>query len=280
MPGDELDPAVVTDFRGRMTYASYLRLDRLLAAQEPLSQPQHHDELLFIIQHQTSELWFKLILHELSSALEHLRRDELSPVFKILARVKHIQAQLVGQWSVLATLTPAEYGEFRHVLGPASGFQSVQHRLIEIVLGNRDPRKLAVHAQDPETHARLSAAMREPSLYDEFLRHLSRRGFEVPDEILRRDPVGPPPRDPRLLAIFKRIYSAPRDHWEAYEMCEKLLDVDEQLALWRFRHVKVVQRVIGHARGTGGTAGVDYLKELVDFTFFPDLWDVGTSLRG
>ena len=280
MPGTELDPSVVTDFSGRMTYSGYLQLDRLLEAQNPLSNPQHHDELLFIIQHQTSELWFKLVLHELSLALELIRSDRLEPTFKILARVKHIQAQLVSQWSVLATLTPSEYGEFRHVLGPASGFQSLQYRLVEFMLGNRDERMTAVHQQDPQAHARLEAVLRAPSIYDEFLRLLARRGLPVPREVLGRDLAGPPPRHPGLLSVFKTIYEAPREHWDAYEMCEKLLDVDEQFAIWRFRHIKVVQRVIGMKRGTGGTSGVGYLKGLLDIMFFPDLWDVGTALRG
>src|SRR4051812_48879597 len=173
---DELESGVVTDFKGRMTYGGYLQLGRLLSAQLPLSQPPHHDEMLFIIQHQTTELWFKLLLHELRAAIRFVQADDLEPSFKILARVKHIQAQLVNQWSVLATLTPSEYGEFRHVLGPASGFQSLQHRLIEFILGNKERRMLAVHEQDPQAHAQLLAALEAPTLYDEFLRHLARRG--------------------------------------------------------------------------------------------------------
>src|ERR1700682_1838150 len=175
-----LEDSVVTDFRDRMTYGGYLQLDKLLAAQTPLSNPPHHDEMLFIIQHQTSELGFKLILHELRAAVAFVRRDELEPSFKILARVKHIQAQLVSQWSVLATLTPTEYGEFRHVLGPASGLQSALHRLIEFMLGNKDRRMLEVHKGDPAAHAQLLAALEAPTLYDEFLRHLARRGKPVP----------------------------------------------------------------------------------------------------
>jgi len=277
---EELEPSVVTDFQGRMTYGGYLQLDRLLSAQAPLSQPPHHDEMLFIIQHQTTELWFKLLLHELRAAVQFVQADDLEPSFKILARVKHIQAQLVNQWSVLATLTPSEYGEFRHVLGPASGFQSPQYRLLEFILGNKDARMLEVYRQSPEDHAALEAALRAPSLYDEFLRHLARRGMEIPREVLERDVTGPPPRHPGLIAAFKKIYEDPKDWWDAYEMCEKLVDVDEQFAIWRFRHVKVVQRIIGSKRGTGGTAGYDYLKRLVDITFFPDLWDVRTELRG
>ena len=275
-----VDEGVVTDFRDRVTYGRYLQLERLLSAQVPLSEPPHHDEMLFIIQHQTSELWFKLILHELRAAIAFVRRDELEPTFKILARVKHIQAQLVSQWAVLATLTPSEYGEFRHVLGPASGFQSVQHRTIEFMLGNKDRRMLAVHEQDPAARAALLEALQAPTLYDEFLRHLARRGMPVPEHILKRDVTEPHRSDAGVRAVIRSIYERPAENWDAYEMAEKLIDVDEQLALWRFRHVKVVQRIIGWKRGTGGTSGVEYLKQLADMLLFPDLWDVRTELKG
>jgi tryptophan 2,3-dioxygenase len=273
-----LDDGVVTDFQDRMTYSGYLQLPLLLGAQKPLSD--HHDELLFIIQHQTSELWFKLILHELRAAVQHVQRDELEPTFKILARVKHIQAQLVAQWSVLATLTPTEYLQFRHVLGPASGLQSPQHRLIEFMLGNKDRQMLAVHRHEAQWHAALTAALQEPTLYDEFLRYLARRGKAVPAAVLQRDVTEPHRSEPGVRAVIREIYEKPEENWDAYEMCEKLVDVDEQLALWRFRHVKVVQRIIGWKRGTGGTSGVDYLQKLVDIRLFPDLWDVRTELKG
>src|SRR5437660_4939573 len=200
------DDAIVTDFQDRMTYAGYLQLPTLLSAQKPLSDPPHHDEMLFIIQHQTSELWFKLILHELRAAVALVQRDQLEPTFKILARVKHIQAQLVSQWSVLATLTPTEYGEFRHVLGPASGFQSPQHRLIEFMLGNKDQRMLAVHEQNPAGHAELLQALQSPTLYDEFLRHLARRGKPIPKPVLQRDVTQPHQRDPGVRAVIREIY--------------------------------------------------------------------------
>ena len=277
---DQLPPGVVTDFKGRMDYGGYLQLDRLLSAQQPLSNPPHHDEMLFIIQHQTSELWFKLVLHELRAAVKLVQTGELGACFKILARVKHIQAQLVSQWSVLATLTPSEYGEFRHVLGPASGFQSSQHRIIEFMLGNKDRRMLEVHRQHPAAHAELLAALEAPTLYDEFLHYLARKGKAIPREILERDVTEPHQGNAGVRAVIKEIYEDPEGHWDEYEMCEKLIDIDEQLSLWRFRHVKVVQRVIGWKRGTGGTAGVDYLKKLVDTLLFPDLWDVRTELRG
>jgi tryptophan 2,3-dioxygenase len=236
--------------------------------------------MLFIIQHQTSELWFKLILHELRAAIGYVQKDELEPTFKILARIKHIQAQLVSQWAVLATLTPTEYLQFRHVLGPASGLQSPQHRLIEFMLGNKDRKMMAVHEHDAQWHAALTAALQEPTLYDEFLRHLARRGKAVPAEVLQRDVTEPHRSEPGVRAVIREIYEKPEENWDAYEMCEKLVDVDEQLALWRFRHVKVVQRIIGWKRGTGGTSGVDYLQKLVDIRLFPDLWDVRTELKG
>ncbi|MGZ6143838.1 MAG: tryptophan 2,3-dioxygenase [Myxococcales bacterium] len=273
-----LDEGVVTDFKDRMTYGGYLGLDQILSAQKPRSG--HHDEMLFIIQHQTSELWFKLILHELRAALLHVQRDELEATFKILARVKHVQAQLISQWAVLATLTPTEYLEFRHVLGPASGFQSLQHRLIEFMLGNKDRRMLKVHEQDPAAFSQLSDALNAPTLYDEFLRYLARRGKAIPAAVLSRDVTEPNRSDPGVRAVIREIYEKPEQNWDAYEMCEKLVDVDEQMALWRFRHVKVVQRIIGWKRGTGGTSGVDYLKQLIDVLLFPDLWDVRTELKG
>src|SRR5256885_2603368 len=186
------DPHVAPDCSVRRTYGGYLQPDQPLAAQKPLSEPVHHDEMLFIIQHQTTELWFKLLLHELRAAIRFVQADDLEPSFKILARVKHIQAQLVNQWSVLATLTPSEYGEFRHVLGPASGFQSAQYRLVEFILGNKDPRMLEVHRQSAAAHAELEAALRAPSLYDEFPRHLARRGLPVPKDVLERDVTQPP----------------------------------------------------------------------------------------
>ncbi|MBM4345729.1 MAG: tryptophan 2,3-dioxygenase [Deltaproteobacteria bacterium] len=274
-----LDPGLVTDLGDRMTYGGYLQLDRLLAAQWPLSDPPHHDEMLFIIQHQTTELWLKLVLHELRAAIALLRADQLEPCFKILARVKHIQAQLVSQWAVLATLTPTEYMQFRYVLGPASGFQSAQYRLVEFLLGNKDPRMMAVHRHRPADHAELQAALESPSIYDEFLAFLSRRGHAVPAEVLDRAAAQPYVPHPGVVEVFRAIYADPDRHWDAYEMAEKLVDVDEQFSLWRFRHMKVVQRVIGHKRGTGGTSGVSYLKVAVEQTFFPELWEVRTHLE-
>ncbi len=280
MSATGLADGAISDFADRMTYSGYLQLDSLLSAQKPLSNPEHHDEMLFIIQHQTTELWFKLVLHELRAALFHIQRDELEPCFKILARIKHIQAQLVSQWSVLATLTPTEYGEFRHVLGSSSGFQSVQYRLVEYLLGNKDAAMLQVHRHHALHLELLEDALASPSLYDEFLRHLGRRGLPIPREVMERDFSQKHVPHPGIIAVFKTIYEHPSEHWDAYEMAEKLVDIDEQFALFRFRHVKVVQRVIGFKRGTGGTSGVAYLKTVVEQTFFPELWDVRTELKG
>lgn len=272
------DPNTTTDLHGKLDYGTYLGLPALLAAQRPLSVPEHHDELLFIIQHQTTELWFKLVIHELKAAREWIRKDQLEPSFKVLARVKHIQTQLLNQWSVLATLTPSEYVQFRHVLGPASGIQSHQNRIIEFMMGHKERRMLAVFAHDAAVHAQVEAALHAPSLYDEFLRYLARRGMAVPAEVLNRDVTVPHAPHAGVTAVFKEIYEQPEKRWDAYEMCEKLVDIDESYVLWRYRHLKVVQRVIGMKRGTGGTAGVGYLKHIVDSPFFPELWDVRTEI--
>jgi tryptophan 2,3-dioxygenase len=266
-----------TDLSGRLDYVAYLQLEPLLTMQTPLSS--HHDEMLFIIQHQTSELWMKLVIHELREAIRMVKSDQLEASFKILARVKHIQAQLLSQWSVLATLTPSEYVQFRHVLGPASGLQSAQHRMIEFLLGRKDARMLALFKHRPQVYADLEAAMNAPSLYDEFIRIMARRGLPVPKEALERDVTVPHQSIPGLVALFKQIYENPGTHWDMYEMAEKLVDVDEQYALWKHRHMKVVERVIGFKRGTGGTAGVSYLKDRVEDRLFPDLWDVRTIIE-
>lgn len=275
----EFEAGIQTDLAGKLTYTKYLQLDTLLSAQKPLSRPPHHDEMLFIIQHQTSELWMKLIIHELRAAIRFVQRDQLEPCFKILARVKHIQAQLFNQWSVLETLTPTEYAQFRAVLGPASGFQSHQYRTIEFLLGNKDPQALLVFRHQQDLHDQLAADLAAPSLYDEFLRHLARRGLPVPAASVERDfsmPYGP---NPALIPLFKRIYEHPEGHWDAYEMCEKLVDVDQQFALWRFRHVKTVERIIGFKRGTGGSSGVNFLRQVVEIRLFPELWDVRTEIK-
>jgi tryptophan 2,3-dioxygenase len=273
------DPGMYTDLKNKLDYSGYLHLEEVLSAQQPLSRPQHHDEMLFIIQHQTTELWFKLMIHELKEALRMVAADQLEPSFKILARVKHIQAQLLNQWSVLATLTPSEYVQFRHVLGPSSGIQSYQHRQVEFMLGRKDRRMLAVFQHKPEIYKELEAALNAPSLYDEYLRLMARRGLPIPKEVLTRDVTEPYTANPGVTAVFKTIYENPEKMWDLYEMAEKLVDVDETYSLWRYRHVKVVERVIGFKRGTGGTAGVAYLRQMVDDRLFPELWDVRTEIK-
>jgi tryptophan 2,3-dioxygenase len=274
-----LDPGLKLDLAGSTTYGDYLRLDLLLSAQEPRSQPAHHDELLFIIQHQTSELWMKLFIHELEAARTLVREDRLEPAFKILARVGQIQRMLFEQWSVLETLTPSEYLEFRSVLGPASGFQSAQYRALEFLLGNKDPQTLLVHRQSPGIHAWLTRLLGEPSLYDEFLRHLARRGLPVPPERLNRDFSEPYEAHSGVVAVFQTVYADPERWWDGYEMAEKLVDVEERFQLWRFRHMLTVHRIIGGKPGTGGSSGVPFLRRALDVRFFPELWDVRTELE-
>ncbi len=269
---------IALDLRGELTYSSYLCLDQLLSAQRPLSTPPHHDELLFIIQHQTSELWMKLVLHELRAAIAYIQTDDLDPCFKILARVKLIQLQLFEQWAVLATLTPSEYVKFRHVLGHASGIQSPQYRAIEYTLGNKDRTMLEIFRYDSATYAQLEQVLRSPSIYDEFLRHLHRQGYAVPKQCIERDWSLPYQRNENLIPVFKQIYDAPQEHWDAYALCEKLVDVEEQFQLWRFRHMKTVERIIGYKRGTGGSAGVAFLRQALEHTFFPELYDVRTAI--
>jgi tryptophan 2,3-dioxygenase len=276
----EFEPSIHTELSGQTTYADYLRLDKVLSAQEPRSRPPHHDELLFIIQHQTSELWMKLVVHELSAALRFVQQDKLEPVFKVLARVGQIQEMLFAQWSVLETLTPSEYLQFRHELGPASGFQSYQYRAIEFLLGNKDEKALGPHRHTPEIHAQLEKLLRAPSLYDEFLRYLARHGHAVPREVIERDVAQPYEKHPGVIQVFKKIYEDTEHHWDEYEMAEKLVDVEERFQLWRFRHMMTVQRVIGFKRGTGGSSGVAFLKKALDLSFFPELWDVRTELQG
>jgi tryptophan 2,3-dioxygenase len=270
------DSGIITELAEESSYGGYLRLGQLLAAQQPRSA--HHDEMMFIIQHQTAELWMKLMIHELTAAIAHVKSDRLAPCFKILARVKQIQRQLFEQWSVLETLTPSEYLEFRDVLGPASGLQSFQFRAIEFLLGNKNAGRIDLHRHDAGASAYLETLVDSPSLYDEFLRHLSRRGMPVPSERVERDWSAPYERHPGVTAVFKTIYEDPKTHWDAYDMCEKLLDLEENFQLWRFRHVKTVERVIGFKRGTGGTAGVAFLRKSLETALFPELIDVRTQI--
>jgi tryptophan 2,3-dioxygenase len=273
-----LEEGIERDFSAQMSYGDYLMLDRLLSAQRPLSHPPQHDELLFIIQHQTTELWLKLLVHELRSARALLATDDLAPALKRMARIKHIQHTLADQWSVLATLTPSEYALIRPFLATSSGFQSAQYRKVEFLLGNKNADMVKVFAHDPDAHAALSTLLFQPSLYDEFLAHLSRQRYAVPAACLDRDWSQPYRSDPDLVRMFAAVYAAPEEHWGVYETCEELVDVEDNFQLWRFRHLQVVQRVIGHKTGTGGSSGVDFLRRALDLTFFPELYEVRTLI--
>lgn len=261
-----------------MSYGAYLHLDTLLSAQLPRAVPPQHDELLFIIQHQTSELWFKLVLHELRSARDLFAADELQASLKRLARVKHIQATLTQQWSVLATLTPSEYATFRTFLATSSGFQSVQYRAVEFLLGNKNPEMLKVFAAEPSSHALLTQMLAEPSVYDVFLQLLGRRGFAVPAAVIERDVRLPYTPHAGLVEVFHEVYSEPARHWDIYETCEELVDLEDNFQLWRFRHLKTVERIIGGAPGTGGSSGVAFLRRALDQTFFPELYTVRAQI--
>jgi tryptophan 2,3-dioxygenase len=274
----DLEAGIHTDLRDRLTYAGYLRLDTLLSAQQPLSNPVHHDEMLFIVQHHVSELWMKLIVHELNGAIAHLGADDVGPCLKILARVKQVLRQLFEQWAVLETLTPSEYMEFRHVLGPASGFQSLQYRTMEFLLGNKNADAVKVFGYDPPAQAGLQRVLEAPSLYDEFLRFLARHGHAIPPQCVQRDFSVPHVSTPALVPVFQRIYERTEEFWTEYHLCEQLVDVEESFQLWRFRHMKTVERIIGHKRGTGGSSGVGFLKKALELTFFPELFEVRTVL--
>ncbi len=269
-----LEAGIQRDFRERMSYSDYLRLDLLLAAQQPVSDPPRHDELLFIIQHQTSELWLKLMLHELLAARRLLAADDPAPALKNLARVKHILHTLIEQWNVLATLTPSEYAEFRNYLQSASGFQSWQYRAIEFILGNKDNAMLQVHDHDVAVYELLVELRDSPSLYDEFWRWLARRGFAIPSEVLERDVRETWHLHPSLVPAIQDIYLHTHEHWSEYEACETLVDVEDRFQTWRFRHLKTVERIIGSKPGTGGSSGVPFLRKALELTFFPELYAV------
>ena len=273
-----LETGIHTDLSGRLSYGGYLRLDRLLDAQHPLSDPAEHDELLFIVQHQVSELWMKLMIHELRAAVVHLRADELGSCQKIFARCKQVLRQLTEMWSVLETLTPSDYMRFRDILGPSSGFQSLQYRTIEFLLGNKNAAMLKVFAHDPAAEASLREVLEAPSLYDEALRFLARNGHAVPPRLVERDWSRPHVSEPDLLPVFERIYEDPDAHWAAYHLLEDLVDLESQFQLWRFRHMRTVMRIIGFKRGTGGSSGVGFLKQALDLTFVPELFEVRTSI--
>ncbi|WP_027517585.1 tryptophan 2,3-dioxygenase [Bradyrhizobium sp. WSM1417] len=279
MTSSQYDPAsegAETDFARRMSYGSYLALDAILGAQHPLSEA--HDEMLFIIQHQTTELWMRLAIHELSAARRSIAKDEVQPAMKMLARMSRIFEQLNGAWDVLRTMTPSEYTRFRSQLGQSSGFQSRQYRQIEFLLGNRNHAMLKPHAHDLETTQLLEAELATPSLYDEVLRLADRNGLKMPAAVLARDVRETHSFNEGVLQAWRIVYEAPETHWMLYELAEKLVDFEDYFRRWRFNHVTTVERVIGFKRGTGGTGGVSYLKRMLEVELFPELWRVRTIL--
>ena len=264
------------DFSQSMSYGDYLQLDAILSAQKPLSPA--HDEMLFIVQHQTSELWMKLMLHELRAAIGHIAGDALQPAFKMLARVSKIMEQLVHAWDVLATMTPPEYSAMRPYLGSSSGFQSYQYRSIEFALGNKNRAMLQPHAHRPDLLAQVQAAFEAPSLYDEALRLLARRGLPVPASHTDRDWTLPYAESDAVERAWLTVYRDPAQHWDLYQLGEELTDLEDAFRLWRFRHVTTVERIIGFKRGTGGTGGVSYLRKMLDVVLFPEIWKLRTDL--
>jgi tryptophan 2,3-dioxygenase len=273
---DPVSEGAEMSFSERMSYSDYLHLERVLDAQEPLTSA--HDELLFIVQHQTSELWMKLAIHEIRSAMRAIRHDELRPAFKMLTRVARIFEQLNNAWDVLRTMTPSEYTEFRGSLGQSSGFQSWQYRAIEFLAGNRNLAMIGPHSHRPEIVARLEEILAEPSLYDEALLLLQRNGFDLGEEANRTSWRETRGDNPKVLAAWKTVYAAPEERWGLYELAEKLVDFEDYFRRWRFNHVTTVERIIGLKRGTGGTAGVSYLRRMLEVVLFPELWKVRTEL--
>jgi tryptophan 2,3-dioxygenase len=276
--GDTTSQIEAEDAASQVRYETYLQLDKLLSAQQPISMQPEHDEMLFIIQHQVAELWFKLMLHELDAAIACLQEDQLARSIKILNRVKQVQHQLIGQWSVLATLTPNEYSAFRAVLGTASGFQSPQYRLLEFELGNKDRALLARFGHHLEHYRQLKHALDSPSLYDEFLRYLYRVGHRVPEARVERDWTEPYEHHPGVVDVLKIIYEHPDEYWAAYEVSERLVDIEINFQTWRFHHMKTVERIIGGKTGSGGTSGVKFLKRALDISFFPELIEVRSKI--
>ena len=264
------------DFSAAMSYGDYLGLDKILSAQHPRSP--NHNEMLFIVQHQTSELWIKLMLHELQAVRRQLRAGDLPPAFKMLARVARIMDQLVHAWDVLATMTPPEYSAIRPYLGASSGFQSYQYRELEFILGNKNANLLAVHQPSPEHHAALERELHAPSIYDEAVMLLARAGLAVAPARLAADPTLPTVHDDSVMAAWLAVYRDPQQHWALYELAEKLVDLETAFRFWRFRHVSTVERIIGFKTGTGGTAGVSYLRKMLDVVLFPELFALRTRL--
>jgi tryptophan 2,3-dioxygenase len=274
----KLEKSIHTRLSRDDDYTAYLQLDALLNAQKPLSDPPHHDEMLFIIQHQVAELWMKLLLHEISQAMHWMRQDALPPALKNLGRARQVQSQMYNQWKVLDTLTPSEYVEFRHVFGKASGFQSAQYRILEFVLGNKSRSLMSVYEHQPEWHEKLVEAIEAPGLYDELLLHLARIGLPVPESAIKRDFSLVREEDDDVVELLRKIYDNRRQYWQQYEMCEALMDIESNVQFWRFHHLKTVERIIGYKRGTGGSSGVPFLKKALDTEFFPELLRVRTEI--
>ncbi len=268
--------AIHWDLGESLSYGQYLQLDKVLDAQRPLSS--EHDEMLFMIVHQAAELWMRLMLHELEAVFTCVRRDELGPSFKLLRRIGRVQSQLLAGWEVLSTLTPADYSAFRNALGRSSGFQSYQYRLLEFRLGNKNAQMIEVHRHDAASYAQLERALHAPSLYDEALRLLSRRGYGISEERLNRDFSEPYQPSKQVAGAWLGVYHNAQKDWDLYELAERLIDLDYQFQLWRFHHLKTVERIIGHKRGTGGTGGVSYLAKALELKFFPELGQVRTSM--
>ncbi|WP_439633681.1 tryptophan 2,3-dioxygenase [Glycocaulis sp.] len=261
---------------GGLSYGRYLGLDRILGAQSPLTE--EHDEMMFIIIHQASELWLKLCLHELEAAIAHVQADEVRPAMKMLARIARIQEQLTQSWAVLSTMTPSDYLKFRDQLGQSSGFQSAQYRTLEYRLGNKNAALAKVHASDEEAHKLVSKALELPSLYDETLRFAARSGLTVPSSAIERDWSQPYQPDDAVEAMWREVYLDTAKWWEVYEFAEKLVDLEQKFQQWRFNHMKTVERIIGFRRGTGGSGGVSYLVKALNLRLFPELWTVRTTL--
>jgi tryptophan 2,3-dioxygenase len=273
---DLTNEAIHWELGSSLSYGEYLQLDKILDAQKPLTY--EHDEMMFIIVHQSSELWMRLMLHELRGVLECVRRDDLDPSFKMLARVTHVQTQLIATWDVLSTMTPSEYSAFRNALGRSSGFQSVQYRMLEFMLGNKHPQMVDVHKRDPKAHAALQSTLEAPSLYDEVLRLLSRRGYGIPENYLTRDFTEPYVASKQVAGAWLGVYHNAEKDWDLYELAERLVDLDQKFQLWRCHHLKTVERIIGYKPGTGGTGGVSYLAKALELKFFPELWTIRTSM--
>jgi len=273
---DLSDENVHWELGSSLSYGEYLQLERILEAQKPLTY--EHDEMMFIIVHQTSELWMRLMLHELRAVLDCVRRDDLDPSFRMLARISHVQSQLIATWEVLSTLTPFDYATFRNALGRSSGFQSVQYRVLEFSLGNKHAQMLEVHKRDPKAHETLERALAAPSLYDEVLRLLSRRGYGIPENYLTRDFREPYVASKQVAGAWLGVYHNAAKDWDLYELAEKLVDLDQKFQLWRCHHLKTVERIIGYKPGTGGTGGVSYLAKALELKFFPELWQIRTSM--